>query len=180
MWGFKRAKKTIIRAAIIGASLVVIGTVLSIITEETEGLPGTTRTTHPYIVPGLILVYIGIMTAVVPLNIFYWSVIIRTAKHFDLQTGALDQDGTAQAFGSCEDHAIDGHEDARNRPRKFCRRCGLKVPLDSAFCEYCGKKLAIESDSFEGGVVKVCSVCGATNAIGLKLCGRCGNALSEE
>ena len=180
MWGLEKTKKTIIRAALIGVSLIVIGTVLSIITEETEGLLGTMRTTHPYIVPGLILIYIGIMTAVIPLNIFYWSVIFRTAKHFDLQTVAFDQDGTAQTSGGREDRAISGHEDAHNLPRKFCRGCGHKIPSDSVFCEYCGKKLAIESDSVEGGVVKACPVCGASNAVGLKRCGRCGNALSEE
>lgn len=54
---------------------------------------------------------------------------------------------------------------------KECPHCRKQIGAEYKFCPFCGKDTSITSNN------AVCSKCGASNSIGVKFCGQCGNML---
>ena len=52
----------------------------------------------------------------------------------------------------------------------FCRKCGAKMPKDSAFCASCGEKFIFVTDK--------CPYCGSKLLEGAKFCNKCGKGVS--
>lgn len=51
----------------------------------------------------------------------------------------------------------------------FCRKCGAKMPKDSAFCASCGEKFIFVTDK--------CPYCGSKLLEGAKFCNKCGKGV---